>query len=714
MAAKTDTAAAAPKAAQKRAAQLRAELDGHNYRYHVLDAPSVPDAAYDQLYRELLELETRHPDLIVPDSPTQRVGAAPAAGFAAVRHGVPMLSLDNAFSTADVEAFDRRVRDRLKTDGELEYSAEPKLDGAAINLWFERGELVRAATRGDGTVGEDVTHNVRTIRSVPLRLRGEAVPDRLEVRGEVFLPRAGFRQLNEAARIAGDKVFVNPRNAAAGSLRQLDPRLTASRPLAMFAYGIGTISGRSLPARHSETLARLRDWGLPVAPEAEVVTGVDGCLAYHKKMLEKRNGLPYDTDGVVYKVDDLELQVRLGTVARAPRWAVAHKFPAEEQLTIVEAVEFQVGRTGVLTPVARLVPVFVGGATVSNATLHNLDELRRKDVRPGDTVIVRRAGDVIPEVVRVIAEKRPPRTSPVRLPEKCPVCGSEVEREEGEAVARCTGSLVCPAQLKESLRHFASRRALDIEGRMPWSSNATFLVNLSCDGVEVGQAIYKPLRGERPLWDFEPGLHRRELAAYLLSEAMGIDLVPPTILRDGPLGEGSLQWFVNADHQQHYFTIFEQHGHLHAQLRQVAVFDLIANNTDRKSGHCLVGRDHRVYAIDNKEWNAFAMGNYSIYVFTGLMKDMDDDELAIVLGHEMVHATHEHTRRQFKKQMWIQLAAIGLAGVEEHHDLLQRGVAIAIPCIGDAQSMQSVFESAKGAASVQCGLKFIAHGAVCK
>ena len=464
MPAKTDTAATAPKAAQKRAAQLRAELDDHNYRYHVLDAPSVPDAAYDQLYRDLLELETRHPDLRVPDSPTQRVGAAPAAGFAEVRHGVPMLSLDNAFSTEDVEAFDRRVRDRLKSDGELEYSAEPKLDGAAINLWFESGELVRAATRGDGAVGEDVTHNVRTIRSVPLRLRGAAVPDRLEVRGEIFMPRAGFRRLNEAARIAGDKVFVNPRNAAAGSLRQLDPRLTASRPLAMFAYGIGTLSGGPQPARHSETLARLRDWGLPVAPEADVVTGVDGCLAYHQKMLEKRNGLPYDTDGVVYKVDDLELQARLGTVARAPRWAVAHKFPAEEQLTTVEAVEFQVGRTGVLTPVARLVPVFVGGATVSNATLHNLDELRRKDVRPGDTVVVRRAGDVIPEVLAVVLDRRPGKSSPVEPPEQCPVCSSAVVRVEGESALRCSGGLVCPAQRKESLRHFASRRALNIEG----------------------------------------------------------------------------------------------------------------------------------------------------------------------------------------------------------------------------------------------------------
>ncbi|MEO8223623.1 MAG: NAD-dependent DNA ligase LigA [Gammaproteobacteria bacterium] len=444
--------------------QLRAELAEHNYRYHVLDDPGVPDAVYDQLYRELVDLEARYPDLIVPDSPTQRVGAAPVSGFAESRHGTPMLSLDNAFAADDIENFDRRIHDRLKTDHEIEYSAEPKLDGAAINLWYVDGELVRAATRGDGAVGEDVTHNIRTIRSVPLRLRGDAVPGSIEVRGEIFMPREGFRRLNEAAAHADEKQFVNARNAAAGSLRQLDPRLTASRPLALFTYGVGTHAGCSLPDRHSKVLARLRDWGLPVAPEAVVVKGVAGCLAYHEKMLKKRPRLPYDTDGVVYKVDDLALQERLGSVARAPRWAIAHKFPAEEQLTVVEAVEFQVGRTGVLTPVARLQPVFVGGVTISNATLHNLDELHRKDVRPGDTVIVRRAGDVIPEVVAVVPERRPPRTSPVKPPGKCPVCGSAVLRVEGEAALRCTGGLVCPAQRKEALRHFASRRALNIDG----------------------------------------------------------------------------------------------------------------------------------------------------------------------------------------------------------------------------------------------------------
>jgi len=448
----------------RRAAELRAELAEHNYRYHVLDQPVLPDSVYDQLFNELVELEKEHPDLIVADSPTQRVGAAPASGFAEVRHGAPMLSLENAFSVEDVVAFDLRVRERLDTEDEIEYSAEPKLDGAAINLWYDNGEFVRAATRGDGSVGEDVTHNVRTIRSLPLRLRGGIVPGRIEVRGEIFMPRDGFARLNESARKSGEKPFANPRNAAAGSLRQLDPRLTASRPLALFAYGVGNISGVPQLKRHSETLRRLQDWGLPVAQQIEVVTGVDGCLAYYEKMLSKRTALPYDTDGVVYKVDDYSMQATLGTVARAPRWAVAHKFPAEEQLTVVEGIDFQVGRTGVLTPVARLRPVFVGGATVSNATLHNLDEMRRKDVRAGDTVIVRRAGDVIPEVISVVLDRRPPRTRIVKPPERCPVCGSMVVRVEGEAALRCTGGLVCAAQRKEALRHFASRRALNIDG----------------------------------------------------------------------------------------------------------------------------------------------------------------------------------------------------------------------------------------------------------
>jgi len=448
---------------RRRAAALRREIAGHDHRYYVLDVPSIADAEYDRLFQELLALEQQCPELVEPDSPTQRVGGVPARGFAELRHEAPMLSLDNAFGPDDVAAFDRRVRERTGVEP-VTYSAEPKLDGVAVSLVYVSGVLVSAATRGDGLVGEDVTHNVRTIRSVPLRLDGAGVPSRLEVRGEVYMPRAGFRRYNEEALRRGEKPFVNPRNAAAGSLRQLDPRVTARRPLEMFAYGVGALGSGELPGCHSQTLASLRDWGLPVSPEVAVVEGVEGCLAYYHRLAERRGRLPYETDGVVYKVDDYELQRRLGAVARAPRWAIAHKFPAEEQQTRVEAVDFQVGRTGALTPVARLVPVLVGGATVSNATLHNLSELARKDVRVGDTVIVRRAGDVIPEIIAVVPEQRPAGAQPVQPPSRCPVCSSEVLTPEGEVVARCTGGLYCPAQRREALRHFASRRALDIQG----------------------------------------------------------------------------------------------------------------------------------------------------------------------------------------------------------------------------------------------------------
>jgi DNA ligase (NAD+) len=449
---------------RQRVARLRAEIERHNYLYHVLDSPEVPDAAYDRLMVELRTLEQEHPELVVAESPTQRVGGAPVAEFAEVRHQLPMLSLDNAFAREDVEAFDRRVRERLETDGPISYDCEPKLDGLAVSLTYRGGLLVLAATRGDGTIGEDVTHNIRTIESVPLRLSGRGWPDLLEARGEVFMSIAGFEEMNRRAAEKGDKVFVNPRNAAAGSLRQLDPRLTASRPLEIYFYGAGQVEGKPLPGLHSEILKLLRSWGLRTSPEARVMKGVEGLLEYYEDIGRRRSKLRYQIDGVVYKVDSVELQRRLGFIARAPRWAIAHKFPAEEEMTTVRAIEWQVGRTGALTPVARLEPVFVGGVTVSNATLHNIDELWRKDVRIGDTVVIRRAGDVIPEVVRVMTERRPASTSQVLLPEKCPVCGSAVEREEGEAVARCTGALTCRAQLKESLRHFASRRALDIEG----------------------------------------------------------------------------------------------------------------------------------------------------------------------------------------------------------------------------------------------------------
>lgn len=453
-------------AKKKKLESLKTQLRHHNHLYHVLDAPEIPDAEYDRLMQELQALEAEHPELITPDSPTQRVGAAPISAFGTVTHERPMLSLDNAFTEQSVRDFHRRVVERLELDPEadLSYSVEPKLDGAAVSLLYESGVLVRGATRGDGTKGEDITHNVRTIGSVPLRLTGKRFPERLEVRGEVFMPRAGFRKFNEQALAKGERTFVNPRNAAAGSLRQLDPRLTAARPLDMYVYSVGLFEDGTLPDRHSTVLDRLQEWGFKVCPERDVVHGIDGCLAYYEDLGQRRDALSYDIDGVVYKVDRLDYQRELGFVSRAPRWAIAHKFPAQEELTVVRDVEFQVGRTGALTPVARLEPVFVGGVTVSNATLHNMDEMHRKDVRIGDSVVVRRAGDVIPEVVQVVLERRPKKTRPVKVPEQCPVCGSAVVRVEGEAVARCTGGLFCAAQRTESLKHFVSRRALDIDG----------------------------------------------------------------------------------------------------------------------------------------------------------------------------------------------------------------------------------------------------------
>ena len=450
----------------KKAASLRDQIRHHNHRYHALDDPEIPDAEYDRLMLELQRLEGEFPDLVSPDSPTQRVGDAAVSGFGSAQHELPMLSLGNAFSVNELQEFHRRVADRLGLDerGDLIYAAEPKLDGVAVSLLYADGVLVRGATRGDGMTGEDITHNVRTIQAIPLKLIGGDYPSRLEVRGEVFMPRAGFEAYNETARAAGEKTLVNPRNAAAGSLRQLDPRLTAGRPLDMYAYSVGVTDGGELPARHSEIINLLQGWGIKVCPERRVVMGIEGCLEYYENIGERREGLSYEIDGVVYKVDSLELQQELGFVSRAPRWAIAHKFPAQEELTKVEGVEFQVGRTGVVTPVARLKPVFVGGVTVSNAVLHNIDELHRKDVRVGDTVIVRRAGDVIPEVASVILDRRPKGIQRIQLPVECPVCGSHIERVKGEAAARCTGGQFCSAQRAEALKHFASRRALDIEG----------------------------------------------------------------------------------------------------------------------------------------------------------------------------------------------------------------------------------------------------------
>lgn len=448
--------------AARRAAALREEIEAHNHRYYVLDEPSVSDAGFDALFAELRELEAAHPELVTADSPTQRVGGEASAAFTPVQHRVPMLSLENAFADEDVLDFDRRCREASGL-GEISYIAEPKLDGLAISLTYERGRLTCGATRGDGATGEDVTANVRTLRSVPLTLRGDA-PALLEVRGEVFMPVSGFARLNEEQQRQGGKLFVNPRNAAAGALRQIDPRITASRPLEVYFYGIGALEGAGEPPTQTALLQTLRQWGLRTSPLATTVGGAPALLEYYRRIQQMRGTLPYQIDGVVYKVDSRPLQQQLGFVSRAPRWAVAHKFPPEEARTVLREVEFQVGRTGALTPVARLQPVLVGGATVSNATLHNMGEIERKDVRIGDTVVVRRAGDVIPEVARSLPELRPASARRIELPAACPVCGSPVEQAEGEAVARCTGALRCRAQRHEALRHFASRRAMDIEG----------------------------------------------------------------------------------------------------------------------------------------------------------------------------------------------------------------------------------------------------------
>lgn len=448
----------------ERVAWLRAQLDHHCYRYYVLDDPEISDGEFDRMFRDLQEIESAHPELVSPESPTQRVGSVPLASFSPVEHRVPMLSLNNAFSTEDVVAFDRRIREALNADT-ISYAAEPKFDGLAISLLYEHGSLRRGATRGDGSKGEDVTENVRTIRAIPLVLRGD-VPDILEVRGEVLMYRADFETLNRRQREAGAKEFVNPRNAAAGSLRQLDPRLTAARRLRFLAYGLGYSEGRNMQStdRHSGVMDWLLGLGFPVSRERDVVQGVDGLLDYYNRLMQMRRSLPYDIDGVVYKVDSARQQDLLGFVSRAPRFAVAHKFPAEEARTVVRSIDVQVGRTGALTPTARLEPVFVGGVTVTNATLHNEDEVRRKDIRIGDTVLVRRAGDVIPEVVRVILESRPPDAGVFEMPRQCPACGSVVLKLPEEAIARCSGGLVCPAQRKQALLHFASRRAMDIEG----------------------------------------------------------------------------------------------------------------------------------------------------------------------------------------------------------------------------------------------------------
>ncbi|MCG3811643.1 NAD-dependent DNA ligase LigA [Photobacterium damselae] len=443
---------------------LREQLDYHGYRYYVEDNPEVPDAEYDRLMQRLLTIESEHPEWVTIDSPSQRVGGVPLDGFTQVKHELPMLSLDNAFNDDELRAFQKRIQDRLNNASAIQYCCEPKLDGLAVSLLYENGVLVQAATRGDGTTGENITNNVRTIRSIPLKLQGNDWPTRIEVRGEVFMPKKGFEQLNQRALKKGEKTFANPRNAAAGSLRQLDSKVTATRPLSFYAYAVGIVEGRELEGSQYDRLCQLKSWGFPMSPEIRRVDSIEEVIRYHQMIGEKRESLEYDIDGVVIKVDKVDTQLQLGFVARAPRWAIAYKFPAQEEMTLLNNVEFQVGRTGAITPVAKLEPVFVGGVTVSNATLHNADEIARLGVMVGDTVIIRRAGDVIPQIVSVVESRRPADASPVIFPTECPVCQSKVERIEGEAVVRCTGGLFCQAQRKEALKHFVSRKALDVDG----------------------------------------------------------------------------------------------------------------------------------------------------------------------------------------------------------------------------------------------------------
>lgn len=452
------------KSVQERINQLRTRLRHHEYQYHILNAPEVPDAEYDRLMQELKALEAEYPQLIANDSPTQRVGAAPLSEFNQIKHQIPMLSLDNVFDEESYLAFDKRIHDRLQDETELTFCCELKLDGVAVSILYENGELVQAATRGDGYTGEDITSNVRTIKVIPLRLQGENIPQRLEVRGEVFMPQLGFDKFNQQARDRDEKVFANPRNAAAGSLRQLDPRITAKRPLAFFCYGLGLLAGGELPRSHSGRLAQLKEWGLPISNYSKLCTGSKQVLEFYHQVEKIRSELGFDIDGVVIKIDSLDLQEELGFISKAPRWAVAYKFPAQEQMTILRGVEFQVGRTGAITPVARLEPVPVAGVIVSNATLHNADEIERLGLKIGDTVIVRRAGDVIPKVIGVVENLRPVDAEQIVFPRHCPVCGAEIERIAGEAIARCTGGLICAAQRKEALKHFVSRRAMDVEG----------------------------------------------------------------------------------------------------------------------------------------------------------------------------------------------------------------------------------------------------------
>ncbi len=536
--------------AATRIAQLRAEIEQHNHRYYLLDDPTIPDAEYDKLFRELQTLESQHPELLTVDSPTQRVGGAPLKAFNEVQHHTAMLSLNNAFSEEEVRAFDARIREVLNAS-EVEYAVEPKFDGLAITLSYRDGVFVQGATRGDGSVGEEVTENLRTIHSIPLRLTAE-VHD-VEIRGEVLMFKRDFAKLNEAQRDKGEKEFVNPRNAAAGALRQLDARITASRRLSFFAYGVGICEGVTLPPHHDQQMNLLQQWGVAVAQQRRVVRGVDGLLSYYREIGAQRAALPFDIDGVVYKVNDTVLQQQLGYVSRAPRFAIAHKFPAEEAVTTLLDIEVQVGRTGALTPVARLAPVFVGGVTVTNATLHNEDEIRRKDVRIGDTVVVRRAGDVIPEVARVVLERRPADAHEFIMLQTCPVCGSQATKLPDEAVWRCTGGLFCPAQRKQALLHFASRRAMNIDGlgdKLVEQLVDVHLVNTPADLYKLGLLAMINLErmGEKSAVNLLAGIEKSKhttLARFIF--ALGIRNVGETTAKDLAQHFGSLDNLIAAD-----------------------------------------------------------------------------------------------------------------------------------------------------------------------
>ncbi len=544
-----------PVSDKERISKLRKNIQFHNHRYYVLDDPEIPDSEYDRLLRELESLEKKHPELITPDSPTQRVGDQPLSAFSQIEHLLPMLSLNNAFDDEEVNDFDRRAREKLDVD-KINYTVEPKLDGLAISLLYEDGVLVRGATRGDGITGEDVTQNVRTIDAIPLRLQGDDYPKRLEIRGEVVMTKSGFAKLNELQRKKGDKVFANPRNAAAGSLRQLDSRITATRPLMFYSYAVGLVEQGNVPDSHSDILQRLKSWGLPVSSEVKRVAGAKGCIDYYRLIQKKRDKLDYDIDGVVYKVDSIEQQNELGFVSRAPRWAIAHKFSAQEEMTRLLAIDVQVGRTGTLTPVARLEPVFVGGVTVTNATLHNQDEIDRKDIRVGDTVIVRRAGDVIPEVVAVVKSKRPAGARKYKLPKICPVCGSEAIRLDEEAAMRCTGGLFCSAQQKEAIKHFISRKAMDIDGlgdklveQLVDTDNVKDVADLyGLDKITLAKLERMAEKSAQNVLDAIDESKNTTLARFIF--ALGIRQVGETTAKTLANSFGSLPALIAASHEQ--------------------------------------------------------------------------------------------------------------------------------------------------------------------